>query len=118
MLRLLADENVPKSLARMLRSRGVDIVRLQGLGARGISDWEVVNLANSLGRTLLTRDRDFTLPRMVTALRNGVIYLGFQPSRGELGVVAERLALLASRVMFRGSVLVVVGHGFLEFYVF
>ncbi len=35
MLRLLADENVPKRLVTLLRREGVEVVRLQELGLRG-----------------------------------------------------------------------------------
>ena len=59
MLRLLADENIPKKLVTFLRQYGVDIIRSQDLGIRGVSDRELVNIANELERTILTRRRRF-----------------------------------------------------------
>ena len=42
MIKLLADENVPRRLVYLIREQGVDIVRLQDLKARGISDKELI----------------------------------------------------------------------------
>jgi predicted nuclease of predicted toxin-antitoxin system len=62
LLKLLADENVPRRRISLLREHGVDVVRLQDLGVRGVNDRELVEIAGRLGRAILTRDHDFTLP--------------------------------------------------------
>ena len=84
MLRLLADENVPKKLVTLLRQHGVDTARLQDLGARGISNQELMNMANRLERTILARDSDFTKQSFLTQARNGMIYISYQPSKNEV----------------------------------
>lgn len=73
MIKLLADENVPRGLVYLIREQGVDIVRLQDLKARGISDKELIDMSNRLGRAILTRDQDFTSPHLLSLVKNGVI---------------------------------------------
>jgi len=69
LLTLLADENIPKKLTLLLRGRGVDIIRLQDFGARGLGDREVVDIANRLSRAILTRDHDFTIPYFLSLVK-------------------------------------------------
>ncbi|MEB3756732.1 MAG: DUF5615 family PIN-like protein [Desulfurococcales archaeon] len=57
--KLLADENVPWPLIKLLRNTGIDIVWIPETEHRGISDREIIDLANSSGRIILTRDSDF-----------------------------------------------------------
>ncbi len=57
-LRLLADENVPRPLVHLLRSRDIDVKWVREI-KRGISDEEVVNLSADEDRVILTLDRDF-----------------------------------------------------------
>ena len=64
MLRLLANENVSRKLIASLRRRGVDVAHLQDLGARGVSDEELVSTANELERTILTRGSDLATPSL------------------------------------------------------
>ena len=116
MLRLLADENVPKRLVRLLVERGVDVVRVQDLGLRGIGDWELVEVANRLGRAVLTRDADFASPRVLSRARGGVVYISFQPSKGELPLLADRIADLLRRLKLRPGLLVVVEREYVEVY--
>ena len=78
LLKLLADENIPRRLVALLKQHGVDVVRLQDLDARGISDKELVDIANKLERTILTRDLDFTTPSLLSLVKNGVIYIAHQ----------------------------------------
>ena len=69
MIKLLADENVPRRLVYLIREQGVDIIRLQDLKARGISDKELIEMSNRLGRAILTRDLDFTSPQSIIACK-------------------------------------------------
>ena len=84
MLRLLANENIPKRLVTLLRRYSADVTRLQDLGIRGISDRELVDLANRLGRAIPTRDDDFTLPSLLSLTWYGVIYIAYQPRRSDV----------------------------------
>ena len=54
--KLLADENIPWPLIRLLRNIGLDIVWIPETAYRGISDREIVDLANSNRRIILTKD--------------------------------------------------------------
>jgi predicted nuclease of predicted toxin-antitoxin system len=92
LLTLLADENIPKKLTLLLRGRGVDIIRLQDFGAPGLGDRELVNIANRLGRAILTRDHDFTIPYFLSLVKNGVIYISYQPSKTEIMELVDRIA--------------------------
>ena len=96
--RLLADENIPKRLVNLLREEGVDIVRLQDVADRGLPDYEVITLANSEGRAILTRDRDFVEnPRLARAAYMGIVYLAYQPGRLEVLELARRIARALNR---------------------
>ncbi len=91
MLRLLADENVPKRLVKALKDLGIDVVRLQDLGLRGISDKEVISLAKDLERTILTKDVDFSKAHLLRISEFGVIYIPYQPRKEEVLDVAARI---------------------------
>ncbi len=75
MLKLLADENIPRKISIILRELGIDIIRLQDLGIRGISDRELINIANQHNKTILTRDSDFITSSLLSLAKNGVIYI-------------------------------------------
>ena len=62
--KLLADENVPWPLVRLLRSMGLDVVWIPETSYRGISDNEVINLANRDKKVVLTRDSDYLKPSL------------------------------------------------------
>ncbi len=116
MLRLLADENIPKKLVLLLRKLGIDIIRLQDLNLRGIDDKEVINTSNRLERTILTRDSDFTLPSLLSLARNGVIYVSYQPSKDEIQRLAKRIASVAKQLESRPGLLVIIEREHLEVY--
>ena len=114
MLKLLADENIPRRLVILLKTRGVDIIRLQDLGARGVSNQELVRIANRLTRTILTRDFDFTMPYFLSLTRSRVIYISYQPSRNELLRLAERIASIVHQLEPKPGLLVIVGREYIE----
>jgi len=116
LLKLLADENIPKKLVTLLKRLGIDILRLQDLGIRGISDKELVNMANDLKRTVLTRDSDFATPGLLTLVKNGVIYISYQPSRNETSRLAKRIASVARQLEPKPGLLVIVEHKHTEVY--
>ena len=57
-MRLLADENIPRSVVEFICSCGHDAIWI-GKVAPGISDREVLSLATTQKRTLITFDTDF-----------------------------------------------------------
>jgi len=116
LLRLLADENIPKKLVTFLRQYGVDVARLQDLVPRGISDGELISIANKLERTILTRDIDFTTPSLLSLARNGVIYISYQPSKNEILRLAGRIASIAGQLEPKPRLLIVIEHEYVEVY--
>ena len=58
--KLLADENIPRSVIVKLRSKGYDVLSIWE-SSPGISDGEVVQLAVKTGRAIITFDKDFGL---------------------------------------------------------
>jgi len=116
LLKLLADENTPKKLITILKQYSVDVMRLQDLAPRGISDRELVEMANKLERTVLTRDTDFTAPSLLSLAKNGVIYISCQFSKDETPKVAEKVASIANQLEPKAGLLIVVEHGYIEIY--
>ncbi len=59
--RLLLDEDMDGDLAKALRARGIDVVRVQELGTSGDADPDQLALAVTLERAIVTFNRgDFT----------------------------------------------------------
>jgi len=116
LLKLLADENTPKKLITILKQYGVDVSRLQDLAPRGISDRELVDMANKLDRTILTRDTDFAAPSFLSLVKNGVIYISCQFSKDEIPKIAERIASIANLLEPKAGLLIVVEHNYIEIY--
>jgi predicted nuclease of predicted toxin-antitoxin system len=54
------DENVPDSVAGLLRAAGHDVALARDQQLAGANDERVLTVAASEGRTLVTLDRDFT----------------------------------------------------------
>ena len=59
MLRLLVDENLPRSLTTALREAGHEVWDIRELGLRGISDDQIFRQAQELGAALLSADKGF-----------------------------------------------------------
>lgn len=103
---ILADENIPLSLVREIRRRGVEIVSLIEEEKRGITDEEVVEEANSRSMHILTRDSDFLNPSILKSAKLGVIYLAYVPRREEIGETAEEII----RGLKRGEKVVIIAR--------
>ena len=58
MIRLLADENFPSKSVEFLRASGYDVIWILNSHQR-ISDSDLIHLANTEKRLILTFDRDF-----------------------------------------------------------
>ena len=116
MLKLLADENIPRRLVALLKQYGIDIVRLQDLCVRGISDKELVDIANKLERAILTRGSDFATPSLLSLVRNGVIYIAYSLTRDEVSRLAKRVESIIRQLEPRPGLLVVIEYGHIEIY--
>ena len=99
-----------------MRRYGIDVTRLQDLGTRGISDRELISLANKLERTILTRDADFTVPSLLSLIRHGVIYISYQPPKNEIQRLAEKIASIVNQLEPKPGLLVVIEHEYIEVY--
>jgi predicted nuclease of predicted toxin-antitoxin system len=77
MLRLLVDEDLPRSLARDLRAAGHVATDVRDEGLRGQPDRRIFDVAQKLGFVLLTGDVEFG---------NELVY----PPAGHRGVVLTR----------------------------
>ena len=59
MLRLLVDENLPRSLTAALREAGHQVWDVRELGERGVPDDRVLQLAQELKAALISADKGF-----------------------------------------------------------
>jgi len=59
MARFLVDEDLPRSLARLLRTESLDAEDVRDVGLRGKTDSEVLQYAVSHDRVVITADLDF-----------------------------------------------------------
>ena len=114
MLRLLADENIPRKLVVLLKKLSIGVIRLQDLGVRGISGKELIDIAYRLKRTILTRDSDFTTLDLLPLIRSGVVYLSYQPSRDVIPRIAEMIASIAHQLEPKCGLLIVVNSEYIE----
>lgn len=76
--RLLADENIPRTVITTLREKGYDVVSVWELKP-GMSDEEVVKLAIKESRIIITFDKDFGRIALLKPNIMGVIPLRIPP---------------------------------------
>jgi len=76
--RLLADENIPRTVIIILREKGYDIASVWELRP-GISDEEVVELAIKELRIIITFDKDFGRVALLKPSVPGIILLRIPP---------------------------------------
>lgn len=84
-MRLLADENFPKSMVEALRAKGNDVLWAR-TDHRGWKDADQLNLAESEARIVLTLDKDFwqiAVQRRVPLDRSGVVLFQVHPATSE-----------------------------------
>ncbi|MBE0658828.1 MAG: DUF5615 family PIN-like protein [Bryobacteraceae bacterium] len=97
-MRILADENLPKSIVEMLRSEGHAV-----LWARtdypGFGDTDLLEVAESQGRIVLTLDKDFwqiAMQRRTPLTAAGIVLLRVHPA------TVTRLAPLVRAFISKG----------------
>ena len=66
---------MPWPLIKLLRNAGTDIIWIPETEYRGISDREIVDLANGSKRIVLTRDSDFLGMSLRRRMDYGLIYI-------------------------------------------
>ena len=80
MVKFLLDQDVYGMTAKFLAEQNFDIVSVSQLGLSRAPDTEVLSTAQTQGRILITRDRDYGNLVFVQSLGAGVIYLRILPS--------------------------------------
>ena len=114
-MKLLADENVSWPLVRLLRSMELDVAWIPDTSYRGISDIEVVSLANRDERIVLTRDSDFLKPYLRRRAKYGIIYIGEPIRRDNAGKLARNIAK-ALEIIKEKPLLIIVTSSTIELY--
>lgn len=92
--KLLANENIPRSLVNMLKNMGIDIVWLGESGERGLSDIQVITRANNENRVILTRDKDFMRRALIEKVATGVIFLATPVTKDNIPKLAKTISKL------------------------
>lgn len=106
-MKVLADENVPWPLVRLLRSMGLDIIWIPETGFRGINDRDVIKLANKQERVILTRDRDFLELALRRRVRCGLIHIGESVRRDNVEKLVKNIAKALEIIKEKPSLVVV-----------
>ena len=89
-MKLLADENLPRTVIKRLRQDGWDVLAMSDI-APGDGDDRVIGRAHSAGLILITQDRDFGELAIARALPVvGVVLVELE--RLSLPLQAERLS--------------------------
>jgi predicted nuclease of predicted toxin-antitoxin system len=77
--KFLADENIPIKTVKALKQKGIDIIAISEISL-GLSDRELLNLANRQGRVIITFDSDFGKLAFKEKLKaKGIVLLRFIP---------------------------------------
>lgn len=114
LLRLLADENIPKVLMRELLRRNINVLWLTKTEHKGIKDKEVINLANTMSRTILTRDSDFMKGRLASKATYGVVYLAETVTKENINILAEAIERVVKNISFKKGLVVIVRTSYVE----
>ena len=95
---LLADENIHPEVVRFLHEQGYDVQAVTEGGRFGQSDADVLSLAHTAGRVVLTHDSDFgTLVIARGEPFTGIIYL--RPGHIRPKFTVETLETIAAQLL-------------------
>ena len=113
--KLLADENIPWPLVRLLRNMGLDVLWIPETRYRGISDDEVINMADSTKRIVLTRDSDYLKPSLRRRVKHGILYIGEPIRKDNVQKIAEN-TIRALEAMRKRRLSAIVASNMIELY--
>ena len=111
-MRLLADENFPKTIVELLRAGGND-VHWARTDCSGWTDVELLDFAESESRILLTLDKDFwqiAVQRRVPIKQSGVVLFRVRPATPEKLTPLAR-AFVESSQAWAGHVSIITVDG-------
>lgn len=97
-VRFLADENIPRSVTRWLKSRGYDSRRTTDAPGPGASDSAVARQAREDGRLILTLDQDFVRLHRQSKRPFGVIVIRIHPP------TPERIEEALNRIILQADI--------------
>ena len=113
-MRLLVDEDLPRSLVRQLRQAGIVAEQVLDLGRRGRSDDEILALARSKDLTLVTGDVGFgNLLRYPLNSHSGIVIARFPnelPTENTNAAIVRVLLELTSEEVHGGLVIIEPGR--------
>ncbi len=96
----LVDEDMPRSLARMLRSAGLQAVDVRDVGLRGRPDEDVIAFARTNGLVLVTADLGFSnLLRFPPTSHPGIVVarlVNEMPAEHVVRIISAALTALTS----------------------
>lgn len=106
MIQLLADENIPLKTVDLLKKQGVDILSVTEFSS-GLSDRELLELAERKRRIIITFDKDFGQLIFKEKLKTkGLILLRFIPKSPQQ--IAKRIQhVLAAKITIENCVIIV-----------
>ena len=87
---------------------GVDVLWLNETQHRGLGNSELLELANRLGRAVLTRDRDFTAQYMIKRSEHGIIYVSESLTKNNIPNIARNIKQLLCRGLLGESTIAIV----------
>lgn len=97
-MKFLLDENVPKGVYTEMLRRGYDVVHVLFL-KRGMTDREIVEIANGEGRVVVTQDEDFI--QLSRFIETGVILIRRRFRRVE---IPELVDIIEKTVTLKGRI--------------
>lgn len=99
MLKLLVDENMPRSLAPQIAALGFSVQDVRDIGLKGHPDTEVMEAAVTADAIIITRDRGLANPRSwPEEFSAGVIFINLPDDTPASTVNAKILELLTNRL--------------------
>ncbi|MDO8553377.1 MAG: DUF5615 family PIN-like protein [Candidatus Micrarchaeota archaeon] len=114
-MKFLSDENIPTSLVKELRISGFDVKDIKEQKLFGMSDKNVLELAKSEDRIVLTYDKDFlNLTNQTPFGHKGIIILRFS-NQAPKNVIERFLTILNSEHSAKfGKSLVIISDNSIE----
>jgi len=94
---------------------GLDVLWVPETEYRGVSNSELLDLANGFSRTLVTRDKDFLTRHLVRKAKRGLIYIGEPVRRENVDRLAQNL-VVALELLKKGKRVVTVTGVTIEVY--
>lgn len=97
-VKILTDENVSPKIVKVMRTQGYDVKDIKEEKLFGVSDHQVLILANKEKRTIITYDKDFAnLRNHPLQSHKGVVLLRYSELKPS-GLINKFLPLLSSLI--------------------